>query len=229
MGRTGVRPGEDAALLVKMVARDPAFAFRGLQCYAGNLQHLESGNERREKSLAALGELSEFCRRLRNEGISPVILTGGGTGTFGIDPDAGILTELQVGSYIFMDGQYNDVWEKSGAPVPFETALFVQTTVISANRDGMATTDAGFKAFATDAGAPRIVSGAPPGARYFFSGDEHGGVRYESGSGRLKPGDVVTCAVPHCDPTVNLYDCYHLIRGGQLEAIWPIEARGRSA
>ena len=229
MGRTGIRPGSDAAQLVQKIARNPAFEFKGLQCYAGNLQHLESRNERRDKSIAALAELADLCRRLRSEGIAPDILSGGGTGTFDIDPDARILTELQVGSYIFMDRQYNDVWEKSGARVPFETALFVQTTVISANRDGMATTDAGFKAFATDAGPPRIVSGAPSGASYFFFGDEQGGILYAPDEARLKPGDVVTCAVPHCDPTVNLYDFYHLIRGERVEAIWPIEARGCSA
>lgn len=229
MGRTGVRPGDDAARLVQMVARNPAFEFNGLQCYAGNLQHLESRNERRDRSLAALAELADFCRRLRLDGISPHLLSGAGTGTFDIDPDARILTELQVGSYIFMDRQYNDVWGKSGASPPFETALFVQTTVISTNRDGLATTDAGFKAFATDAGAPQIVSGAPSGASYFFFGDEQGGILYASDAGRLSPGNVVTCAVPHCDPTVNLYDYYHLMRGDRLEAIWPIEARGRSA
>lgn len=229
MGRTGARPGKGAVQLVQMVARHPTFAFKGLQCYAGNLQHLESRNERRDRSLAALAELSEFCGQLRKEGVPLEIVTGGGTGTFDIDPDARILTELQVGSYVFMDREYNDVWEKSGAPVPFETALFVQTTVISANRDGLATTDAGLKAFATDAGAPKLVGGAPSGASYFFFGDEQGGILYTSDHGRLKPGDVVTCAVPHCDPTVNLYDFYHLVRGDRLEAIWPIEARGRSA
>ena len=229
MGRTGVRPGNEAAALVHMVAGDHAFDFKGLQCYAGNLQHLESGNERREKSLAALSDLSEFCGRLRNEGIELEILTGGGTGTFDIDPDARVLTELQVGSYVFMDRQYNDVWEKSGERPPFATSLFVQTTVISANRDGLATTDAGFKAFATDAGPPMIVSDAPNGAGYFFFGDEQGGVFYPPGAQKLSVGDVVICAVPHCDPTVNLYDSYHVVRGDRLEAIWPIEARGRSS
>jgi D-serine deaminase-like pyridoxal phosphate-dependent protein len=127
-----------------------------------------------------------------------------------------------------MDRQYNDVWEKPGDALPFETSLFVQTTVISANRDGLATTDAGFKAFATDAGQPAIASGAPPGASYFFFGDEQGGIVY-SDETKLRPGDVITCVVPHCDPTVNLYERYHVVRGDRLEAIWPIEARGRSA
>ena len=118
---------------------------------------------------------------------------------------------------------------RSPGRAPFATSLFVQTTVISANRDGLATTDAGFKAFATDAGPPVIVGGAPAGASYFFFGDEQGGILYSSEEVRLRPGDVVVCAVPHCDPTVNLYDCYHAVRGDRLEAIWPIEGRGRSA
>src|SRR5262249_7703746 len=112
---------------------------------------------------------------------------------------------------------------------PFETSLFVQTTVISANRDGLATTDAGFKAFATDAGAPQIASGAPSDASYFFFGDEQGGVLYDASTTKLRVGDVITCMVPHCDPTVNLYDFYACVRGDIIEAMWSIEARGRSA
>ncbi|MGH6949917.1 MAG: DSD1 family PLP-dependent enzyme, partial [Vitreimonas sp.] len=44
----------------------------------------------------------------------------------------------------------------------------------------------------------------------------------------FKIGDRVTLAAPHCDPTVNLYDWYHLVRDGTLVAIWPVSARGRS-
>ncbi len=229
MGRTGVRPGREAIALVEAVTGSSSLEYLGLQCYAGNLQHLESPNERRDRSLSAMKALAELRDALKTQGLAPRILTGAGTGTFDIDPDAKTLTELQVGSYVFMDRQYNDVWEKSGVCAPFETALFVQTTVISANRDGLATTDGGYKAFATDAGPPAIASGAPKGSSYFFFGDEHGGILYESNRGLLNPGDVVTCIVPHCDPTVNLYDCYHCIRGDTLEAVWPIEARGRSA
>jgi D-serine deaminase-like pyridoxal phosphate-dependent protein len=229
LGRTGIRPGDGAVALVRRVAGSSHLNFRGLQCYAGQLQHLESPNERRDKSLAAMKELGEFRDRLKAEGIVPGILSGGGTGTFDIDPDAHVLTELQVGSYVFMDRQYNDVWEKPGDRIPFETSLFVQTTVISANRDGLATTDAGFKSFATDAGPPQIASGAPKGANYFFFGDEQGGVFYSPAEGKLAPTDVMRCVVPHCDPTVNLYDCYHAVRGDVLEAIWTIDSRGRSA
>jgi len=229
MGRTGVAFGDAAIALVERIAGAAGLEYAGLQCYAGNLQHLESRNERRDASLSVMKQLADLRDALAVRGLAPNILTGGGTGTFDIDPDARTLSELQVGSYVFMDRQYNEVWQKPGGRVPFETSLFVQTTVISANRDRLATTDAGFKAFATDAGLPQIASGAPEGASYFFFGDEQGGVLYDSGLRRLKPGDVLTCIVPHCDPTVNLYDCCHAVRGEVLEAIWRIEARGRSA
>ena len=227
--RTGIRPGDGAVALVEQVANAPVLEFAGLQCYAGQVQHMESPNERRARSLEALKELGELRDALKAKGIAPQTLSGGGTGTFDIDPDARVLTELQVGSYVFMDRQYNDVWEKPGDRAPFEVSLSVQTTVVSANRDGLATTDAGLKAFATDAEAPKILSGAPEGANYFFFGDEQGGVFYPPGEKKLRPKDVLSCVVPHCDPTVNLYDCYHAVRGDILEAIWPVDARGRSA
>jgi 3-hydroxy-D-aspartate aldolase len=228
LGRTGIQPSR-AQPLVGQVARAKGLIYAGLQCYAGQVQHLESPNERREKSLAAMKELADLRDALRKDGLEPQIVSGGGTGTFDIDPDAHVLTELQVGSYIFMDKQYNDVWEKPGDRPPFETSLYVQTTVISANRTGLATSDAGYKAFATDAGPPQIASGAPEGASYFFFGDEQGGIIMPREGRSLRPGDSISCVVPHCDPTVNLYDVYHAVRGDMLEAIWPIEARGKSA
>jgi D-serine deaminase-like pyridoxal phosphate-dependent protein len=107
--------------------------------------------------------------------------------------------------------------------------LFVQTTVVSANLPGLATTDAGLKSFATDAGAPLIVDGSPPaGARYVFLGDEQGGLEFSASAPSPAPGAIFTCTVPHCDPTVNLHDIYHVVRGDELVDIWLIEARGKS-
>ena len=228
LGRTGIQTGAGAFELVRQVAESDSLIYAGLQCYAGQVQHMESANERRAASLAALKDLRELTERLTDAGLAPEIVSGGGTGTFDIDPEAQVLSELQVGSYIFMDRQYNDVWTKSGGRPPFATSLTVQTTVISANRMGLATTDAGFKSFATDAEAPLIAAGAPEGAAYFFFGDEQGGILY-SGEPKLVPGSVVSCVVPHCDPTVNLYDHIHAVRGDTLEAIWAVEGRGRSA
>ena len=142
-----------------------------------------------------------------------------------------MLTELQVGSYIFMDREYAECDLGGGGPgeggaIPFETALLVDARVISANAAGLVTIDAGLKAFATDAGSPVVLAGAGADARYRFMGDEQGAV---IGSDLPGLGARVTLATPHCDPTVNLYDAYHVVRGEELTAIWPVTARGRSA
>jgi D-serine deaminase-like pyridoxal phosphate-dependent protein len=229
MSRTGIRPDGGAVELVEFVSQAEGLKLAGLQCYAGQAQHMESPNERRSASLGVMADFGKLRDTLKAKGITPPLMSGGGTGTFDIDVDAKVLTELQVGSYVFMDRQYNDVWEKPGERTPFETSLFVHTSVISANREGLATTDAGLKAFATDAEPPRIAAGAPDGATYFFFGDEQGGIIYPRDGKKLTHGDQLACVVPHCDPTVNLYDCYHAVRGDTLEAIWPVDARGRSA
>jgi len=226
--RTGIAPGEPAMALAKQIHADDNLILRGLQCYAGQVMHIEDFATRREKSLVAMKTLGETRDAFKAAGLPCDICSGGGTGSFDIDPEAHVLTELQGGSYIFMDKQYNDVKAGNGASVPFETSLFVQMSVISNNTPGLVTTDAGFKAFSTDAEAPVLLLGAPEGAVYFFFGDEQGGIALPDG-GTLPLGASLTAITPHCDPTVNLYDCYHVVRGDTLVAIWPINARGKSA
>lgn len=227
--RTGIQPGEPALALAQKIASEPQLQFMGLQGYAGQLQHVPVFEERRTQSLAAMKTLGETRDRIVAAGVPCPIVSGGGTGTFNIDPEARVLTELQAGSYIFMDKQYGEVRIANAAPLSFEMSLFVQTTVISATMPGLATTDAGLKSFATEAGPPIISSGAPEGASYFFFGDEQGGIMLGGADKKLALGSNVRCVVPHCDPTVNLYDVYHVVDGDRLVAIWPIEARGRSA
>jgi 3-hydroxy-D-aspartate aldolase len=225
--RTGIAPGEGAIALAGTIAATPGLGLAGIQGYAGHLMHVHDRSERQAGTLGVMAMLAEMRAALEARGLPCPIVTGGGTGTFDLDPAAGVLTDLQAGSYVFMDRQYDDVWIESGGEAPFATALFVQSTVINANLPGLATTDAGLKAFATDAGAPRIVDGAPAGTRYIFRGDEHGQLEFAGEEG-LAVGAIVTCAVPHCDPTVNLYDHYHVVRGDNLIDIWPVDARGRS-
>lgn len=226
--RTGIAPGEPVLALARQVHTSGSLTLRGLQCYAGHVMHIEDFAERREKSLAAMKLLGETRDALKAAGLPCDIVTGGGTGSFDIDPEARVLTELQGGSYVFMDKQYNDVHGGNGVTMPFETSLFVQMSVVSNNTRNLATTDAGFKAFSTDAAPPVLHSGAPAGSAYFFFGDEQGGIALPQGAS-LPLGTSLTAVTPHCDPTVNLYDAYHVVRGDTLVAIWPIEARGRSA
>jgi len=225
--RTGAVPGDGAVALAQAISATAGLSLAGIQGYAGHLMHVADRQTRQAETAAVMDMLARMRAAIEARGLACPIMTGGGTGTFDMDPRAEVLTELQAGSYIFMDVQYDEVWETDEAPMPFATSLFVQTTVISANHPGAATTDAGLKAFATDAGPPRIVAGAPPGTDYMFRGDEQGGLRFAPDAA-LAIGATVTCAVPHCDPTVNLYDHYHVVRGDTLVDIWPVDARGRS-
>jgi D-serine deaminase-like pyridoxal phosphate-dependent protein len=224
--RTGAATPDAAAMLVNAILENSALEFAGVQGYAGHLMHVAGYAARRAALEEAMAPLAALKQTLRDRNIEVPIYTGGGTGSMQIDAEMGLLTELQPGSYPFMDSQYEDVWVKADEAPPFRAALFVQTTVISANHAGLATVDAGYKAFATDADTPCIVSSGAQPMSYFFYGDEQGGLTFDGPGPGL--GDVVTCSVPHCDPTVNLYDLYHVVRGDRVVDLWPIEARGRS-
>lgn len=225
--RTGIAPGEAAATLGQAVAASPHLRLSGLQAYAGQLQHVEDYVERRAKSRAALEPVAATRDLFLTAGLPCPIVSGSGTGTFRIDAELRVFTEIQAGSYVFMDREYNDV-KGDGGSLGFETSLFVETSVISVNTPGIATTDAGLKSFATEAGPPPISCGAPEGTKYFFFGDEQGGLAFAPGSNGLPLGARLRCVTPHCDPTVNLYDFYHVMDGEKLVALWPIEGRGRT-
>jgi D-serine deaminase-like pyridoxal phosphate-dependent protein len=217
--RTGVTSAEAAVALAREIAA-AGLTLGGVQFYCGAHQHIAALADRR----AALTERTDYLRAvlvaLAESGFAVPLVTGGGTGSFAIDAELGVLTELQVGSYIFMDREYRDC-ELAGPR--FEQALFVDASVISANTAGRVTIDAGLKAFATDAGLPVLVQG---GAEYGFLGDEHGAL-----IGAHLPGLAgrVTLVPPHCDPTVNLYDRYWLVEGDAVTGCWPVTARGRTA
>jgi len=226
--RTGIGLNQGFDALAAQIKVAEGLNFLGIQCYAGHLMHEHDKDKRREKSLEILEMVREAKTRAEAIGLECTVLTGGGTGTYDIDHEANVLTDLQGGSYIFMDREYAEVPTDDGH-FPFEPALFVQTTVISVNSPGLVTTDAGFKSFATDADAPLIHDGAPDGAGYFFFGDEQGGVLFANAEkDHLTRGAALTCVVPHCDPTVNLYDWYHVVQGDALVDLWPVDARGAS-
>lgn len=226
--RTGVASAAAALELAQRIRALPQLRYRGVQFYCGVQQHIARFAEREAAIRERMQYLRSVIERLTEHQAAPAIVTGAGTGTHRIDAVLGLYTDWQVGSYVFMDRQYAECELTEAGAAPFEYALFVETTVVSTNHRGMATIDAGFKALATDGGPPAIVSGAPPGASYRFMGDEHGAILDPAGAHVWQLGDRVRLAVPHCDPTVNLYDSYHVLSGDTLEAIWPVSARGRS-
>jgi D-serine deaminase-like pyridoxal phosphate-dependent protein len=224
--RTGVPSAEAALALTRRIASSSSLRFAGVQYYCGVQQHIESYADRRAAIVERTDSLKSVIATLSGAGHAPEVVTGGGTGTHHIDGELGVLTELQAGSYVFMDKQYNDCDLDGQGRTPFETSLFVDAHVISANSSSMATIDAGFKALSTDGGLPVVMDGAPRGAMFVFMGDEHGALIAPDHPFRI--GDHISLTVPHCDPTVNLYDTYHVVRNGTLIEMWPVSARGRS-
>lgn len=228
IARTGVARAPDAAALAQHLAGLSQLNWRGVQFYCGSQQHIEDFAERRSAMQGRAEILAKHLAALRAAGFEPEIISGSGTGTHYIDGELGLFTEWQVGSYIFMDRQYQacDLAGK-GAPL-FEPSLFVEASVISANHSGLVTLDAGFKALSSDGGLPKLVAGGPQDAHFAFMGDEHGALIWPDIAALMPAGQRARLIVPHCDPTVNLYDHLHVIDGDMLTDIWPIEGRGRS-
>jgi 3-hydroxy-D-aspartate aldolase len=224
--RTGCASSASALAVARRIARSNSLAFGGIQAYAGHLQHIPEVAERRREGAVEDVMVSEVLDRLAADRIPVPRVSGAGTGTHAIDAAGGLFTELQCGSYVFLDVDYARVALRDDQPRPFAPALFVRTAVISANAERHVTTDAGLKAFATDGPRPLILRGAPEGAEYFFFGDEHGRVELADAPRHLPVGSALECLTPHCDPTVNLYNVYHVVQGDTLVDIWPIDARG---
>jgi 3-hydroxy-D-aspartate aldolase len=222
--RTGVASAEASVVLAERIAGLPLLNLRGVQYYCGIQQHIEDYAARREAIVDRTAYLQNVVAALRGAGHSIDIISGSGTGTHRIDLELGVFTELQAGSYVFMDKQYLDCDLTGDAAPPFAPSLFV----VSANHSGLVTIDAGFKSLSTDGGTATVVSGAPPETMFAFMGDEHAALVGPGIEERLLPGDPVSLTVPHCDPTVNLYDSYHVVRDGTLIDIWPVSARGRA-
>lgn len=223
-GRTGVATSEDAVLLARAIVAQDRLTYGGIQYYCGSEQHIPMLADRRAAIAARNGKLAATIAALSDAGLAPPVVTGGGTGTHAIDAEAGLLTELQCGSYIFMDQDYGAC--ELGGAAPFEQALTLHATVVSANHPGFVTLDAGTKAIATDAGEPRVLGGAPAASAYRFKGDEFGRLDLPEGAAGLTVGDRVVLIPSHCDPTVNLHGGYHLLRGGVPAGTWPAEGRG---
>jgi 3-hydroxy-D-aspartate aldolase len=153
------------------------------------------------------------------------ILSGGSTGTYNIDSAIRGITELQVGSYVFMDVDYRRIGGRSGAVYDdFQPSLTVLTTVVSATHPDRVTVDAGTKALDTTV-SMRGQAQNWPGVSYGPGGDEFGILTAAQGAKLPRLGDRLEFIVPHCDPTTNLYDRIYAMRGERVEAVWPIKAR----
>jgi 3-hydroxy-D-aspartate aldolase len=226
MKRTGVPDVPGALSLIRRVQSSKVLTLAGVQSYSGRVQHITRAGDRARVYGNQLRHLVAVLAAAKKAGYTPSIVSGGGTGTFDFDRQAGLFTECQCGSYAVMDIEYEEVQLFANGPHPFKTALFVQCMVVSNNHRAIPTIDGGFKCFSMDGPIPRPARGAPAGAVYQFYGDEFGKIKLAGKTDALKLGAKVELVTPHCDPTINLHDFYHCVRGNVLVDIWPIDARG---
>ncbi len=228
--RCGVAPGAPAVALAERVAREKSLIFAGLQSYHGRAQHLRTAAERTAAIGHAVEVTGDTVQALRKAGLACEVVGGAGTGTFELEAASGVYTELQAGSYVFMDADYARNLKADGQRFDtFEHALFVYATLMSTPVADRAVIDAGLKAFTFESGMPEVLGHA--GALYERPSDEHGGLNLAACNERPRLGDKVLLIPPHCDPTVNLHDWYIGIRGmaterPRVESIWPVAARG---
>jgi D-serine deaminase-like pyridoxal phosphate-dependent protein len=226
-GRTGIEPGEPALELAQLIDSLPNVTLEGLQSYDGQAAHTTPFIARKDRTDGNMAKAAATRALIEKAGMPCPIVTGGSTGTYRFDSENPGMTELQPGSFVFMDMEYGQIGGPDGPEYrDFKNALTVITTVVS-RPPGHAIVDGGYKAFSTDRPfTPRPVNLSY--VEYAWAGDEHGRLDLSHTPVDVEVGDRIEFIPPHCDPTVNLYDVIHCLRGERVEAVWPIAARGKS-
>lgn len=226
-GRCGVKTAPEVVAIAKAVVAAPNLSFTGIQAYQGAMQHIDGYEDRKAKLDAAVAQVKEAVAALKAEGITPELVSGGGTGSYYFESTSGVYNELQCGSYAFMDADYGRIKDKDGNRIDrgeWENALFILTSVMSHAKPHLAVVDAGLKAQSVDSGLP-VVFGRDD-VKYIKCSDEHGVV--EDPNGVLRINEKLKLVPGHCDPTCNVHDWYVGIRGGKVEVVWPVSARGKA-
>jgi 3-hydroxy-D-aspartate aldolase len=226
-GRCGVKTPEEVVAIAQAVAAAKGLKFTGIQAYQGAMQHMDRYEDRKAKLDAAIAQVKGCADALEAAGLKPELVSGGGTGSYYFESNSGVYNELQCGSYAFMDADYGRIMDKDGKRIDqgeWENALFILTSVMSHAKADKAIVDAGLKAQSVDSGLP-VVYGRTD-VKYVKCSDEHGVV--EDPAGVLKVNDKLKLVPGHCDPTCNVHDWYVGVRGGVVEVVWPVSARGKA-
>jgi 3-hydroxy-D-aspartate aldolase len=226
--RSGVPAGDPAVALASLVDKLPYLKLRGVISYDGGAQHIKGFKNRLDQTLKRFEPSVETFEKMQRAGLNTEIFSGGGTGTYNILPKAPGVTDLQVGSYIFMDCQYLEIGGESNDEVytDFAPSLTVLATVLNTYFEKSITTDAGAKALTLNKPGPWVIG--EKDFVYNAGSDEFGVIKYEKAEKSYKVGDKLELIVPHCDPAVNEYDQLYAVRNDRVEAVWPILARGHS-
>lgn len=220
--RAGHATGQPGLELAKRIDSKKNLKFGGVMGYSGAASHWKGFEARRQKSLTDVGPVVETAQMCKKAGLDVKLITGGSTGTYNIDKEIG-LTELQAGSYVFMDTSYMWIGGRNHATdySDFAPSLTVMTTVVSKNHPGQVTIDAGNKAMLrpTDKvkGRPDVV--------VENQGAEYGILKWKDGE-ELKLGQKFELYCSNLDTSTNVYDRYYVVEGERVVDVWPIMGRG---
>lgn len=226
-GRCGVTTTPAVVEIAKAIDAAEGLKFAGIQAYQGAMQHMDSFADRKAKIEIAVAQVKDAVDALKAEGLECDIVGGGGTGSYYFEGTSGVYNELQCGSYAFMDADYGRILDENGNRIDegeWENALFILTSVMSHAKADKAIVDAGLKAQSVDSGLPVIFGRTD--VEYVKCSDEHGVVADPDGV--LKVNDKLKLVPGHCDPTCNVHDWYVGVRGGKVETLWPVSARGKA-
>jgi len=226
-GRCGVGAASGAVEIAQAIDAAPGLKFAGIQAYQGSMQHLENYADRKAKLNEAIAATKAVVAALKEAGLNPELVSGGGTGSYYFESNSGVYNELQCGSYAFMDADYGRIKDRHGNRIDrgeWENALFILTSVMSHAKPDQAVCDAGLKVQSLDSGLP-VIHGRDD-VTYLSASDEHGVI--EDLRGALRINEKLKLIPGHCDPTCNLHDWYVGVRKGKVEAVWPVSARGKA-
>ena len=226
-GRCGVTTTPEVVEIARAIDAAGGLGFSGIQAYQGAMQHMDSYADRKAKTDIAVAMVKDAVDTLAAEGLRCDIVGGGGTGSYYFESNSGVYNELQCGSYAFMDADYGRILDKDGNRIDqgeWDNAFFILTSVMSHAKAEKAIVDAGLKAQSVDSGLP-VIHGRDD-VEYVKCSDEHGVVADPDGV--LTVNDKLRLVPGHCDPTANVHDWYVGVRGGKVECVWPVSARGRA-
>ena len=226
-GRCGVIGADLVVQIAQAIAAAPGLKFTGIQAYQGAMQHMDKYDDRKAKLDAAVAMVKAAVDALKAVGLTPELVSGGGTGSYYFESSSGVYNELQCGSYAFMDADYGRILDREGKRIDqgeWQNALFILTQVMSHAKADKAICDAGLKAQSVDSGLPTIFGRTD--VQYIKCSDEHGVIADPAGV--LKVGERLKLVPGHCDPTANIHDWYVGVRQGKVEVVWPVSARGKA-
>jgi D-serine deaminase-like pyridoxal phosphate-dependent protein len=226
LSRQGIENGKAALELAQKIASSKRMEFEGIMAYAGIAAHVHGFEKRRERSAQDMADARETVALCKKSGLPVNIFTGGSTGTYNIDHENG-LTELEVGSYVFMDTRYFVIGGKDNETTynDFDGALTVLTTVDSKRHPNQVAIDYGNKAGVR----PTDKVKGMPGLEVGTQGAEYGLLKWKDADREPKLGDRVEIYCTVLDDSTNYYDRYYVARGEQIVDVWPIMGRSGAA